>query len=53
VAEKATYPSVIGLEASRKVAKNLTDEAHRSLKRFGPKAEILHGLADYLLDREY
>jgi geranylgeranyl diphosphate synthase type II len=52
-AEKATYPSVIGLEASRKVAKNLTDEAHRSLKRLGHKAEILHGLADYLLDREY
>jgi geranylgeranyl diphosphate synthase, type II len=52
-AEKATYPSVIGLEASRKVAKNLTDEAHRSLKRLGQKAETLHGLADYLLDREY
>jgi len=51
--EKATYPSVIGLEASRKVARKLTEEAHRSLKPFGQKAEILHGLADYLLDREY
>jgi geranylgeranyl diphosphate synthase type II len=51
--EKATYPSVIGLEASRKVARKLTEEAHRSLKPFGRKAEILHGLADYLLDREY
>ena len=51
--EKATYPSVIGLEASRKVARKLTEEAHRSLKPFGLKAEILHGLADYLLDREY
>ena len=26
VAEKATYPSVIGLEESRKVAKKLTEE---------------------------
>jgi geranylgeranyl diphosphate synthase, type II len=52
-AEKATYPSVVGLEQSRKVAKRLTQEAHRSLRPFGHKAEILHGLADYLLDREY
>jgi len=53
VSEKATYPSLIGLEASRKVAKRLTEEAHRSLIPFARKAEILHGLADYLLDREY
>ncbi len=53
VSEKATYPSLIGLEASRKVAKSLTAEAHRSLMPFARKAEILHGLADYLLDREY
>jgi geranylgeranyl diphosphate synthase type II len=53
VSEKATYPSVIGLKESRKVAKRLTEEAHRSLNPFARKAEILHGLADYLLDREY
>jgi geranylgeranyl diphosphate synthase, type II len=53
VSEKATYPSLIGLEASRKVAKRLTEEAHRTLMPFARKAEILHGLADYLLDREY
>ena len=51
--EKATYPSVIGLDQSRKVAKRLTEDAHRALKPFGRKAEVLHGLADYLLDREY
>jgi geranylgeranyl diphosphate synthase, type II len=51
--EKATYPSVIGTDASRKVARRLTEEAHQALKPFGRKAEILHGLADYLLDREY
>jgi geranylgeranyl diphosphate synthase, type II len=53
VAEKATYPSVVGLERSRKVAKKLTEEAHTTLKPFGQKAGILHGLADYLLSREY
>jgi geranylgeranyl diphosphate synthase, type II len=53
VSEKATYPSVIGLEASRRVAKKLTEQSHRALKPFGKKAGILHGLADYLLDREY
>jgi hypothetical protein len=35
------------------VARRLTEEAHRSLKPFSRKADILHGLADYLLDREY
>src|ERR1700674_2117240 len=44
VSEKATYPSVIGLKESRKVAKRLTEEAHRSLNPFARKAEILHGL---------
>jgi geranylgeranyl diphosphate synthase, type II len=53
VSEKATYPSVIGLEKSRKVAKKLTEEAHRSLKPFARKAERLHDLADYLLGRDY
>jgi len=52
-AEKATYPSVVGLERSRKVARKLTEEAHASLNPFGRKAEVLHGLADYLLAREY
>jgi geranylgeranyl diphosphate synthase, type II len=51
--KKATYPSVVGLEQSRKAAKKLTGEAHKSLKPFGRKADILCGLADYLLNREY
>jgi len=52
-AEKATYPSVVGLERSRQIARKLTQEAHSSLKPLGRKAEILHGLADHLLSREY
>jgi geranylgeranyl diphosphate synthase, type II len=53
VAEKATYPSLVGLERSRTIAQKLTGDAHLALKSFGRKAATLHGLADHLLGREY
>ena len=49
---KATYPEVIGLEASRKEAAKLTAKAHCSLKTLGPRAEKLETLAQELLARE-
>jgi geranylgeranyl diphosphate synthase type II len=52
-AKKATYPAVIGLERSRAEARRLTRKAHDSLAIFGKKAEPLHALANYLLEREY
>ena len=52
-AQKATYPAVIGLEKSRREAQRLTRAAHEALASFGGKAETLHALADYLLDRDY
>jgi len=52
-AKKATYPAVIGLEKSRLEAKRLTRQAHNALSIFGEKAEALHALANYLLEREY
>ena len=52
-ANKATYPAVFGLERSRSEAKKLTRQAHSALSSFGPKAEALHALANYLLEREY
>jgi geranylgeranyl diphosphate synthase, type II len=52
-AAKATFPAVVGLERSRRTAKRLTEEARIALHPFGKKAEILHGLADYLLKRDY
>ena len=52
-AHKATYPAVIGLEKSRVEAKRLTRQAHSALSIFGAKAETLHALANYLLEREY
>jgi geranylgeranyl diphosphate synthase type II len=52
-AKKATYPAVIGLEKSRNEAARLTKEAHDALRSLGEKAETLHALANYLLEREY
>ncbi len=52
-AKKATYPAVIGLNASRAEARRLTRNAHNALSIFCPKGEALHGLANYLLEREY
>jgi geranylgeranyl diphosphate synthase type II len=52
-AKKATYPAVIGLTQSRTEAKRLTRQAHDALSIFGAKAEALHALSNYLLDREY
>jgi geranylgeranyl diphosphate synthase type II len=52
-AHKATYPAVIGLEASRAEARRLTNAAHRALNSFGHEAERLREIANYLLEREY
>lgn len=52
-AQKATYPAVMGLEKSRREAARLTRQAHDALRPLGKKAETLHQLANYLLEREY
>jgi geranylgeranyl diphosphate synthase type II len=51
--EKTTYPSVIGLDASRREAKRLTASAMASLKPFGARAQMLEALAERLLVREF
>jgi geranylgeranyl diphosphate synthase type II len=52
-AQKATYPSVFGLEKSRKEAHRLTHTALAAIKPFGEKSAMLKSLADYLLERDY
>lgn len=52
-AQKATYPSVVGLEKSRRAAQRLTRDSHNALSMFGAKGDTLHALANYLLEREY
>ena len=51
-AHKATYPSIVGLEKSRKIAAQLTGRAFAALKPFRGKAAALESLAEYLLRRE-
>jgi geranylgeranyl diphosphate synthase, type II len=51
--EKSTYPSVLGLEASRKEAARLTQAAMDALRPLGSKAVRLREIASYLLEREY
>jgi geranylgeranyl diphosphate synthase, type II len=51
-AQKATYPSIVGLEKSRRIAEQLTNKAFASLKIFKGRAEALEALAEFLLKRD-
>jgi len=51
-AQKATYPSIVGLEQSRQIAGQLTQRAFNSLKVFRGKAVALEALAGFLLRRD-
>jgi len=50
---KATYPSVLGLEASKKKGKELVKTAVDALKPFGPEADPLREIARFVAAREY
>lgn len=50
---KATYPSLIGLDKSRKIASKLTQNAFDALAPFKGKAVALHAIAEYLLKRTH
>jgi len=50
--QKATYPAIVGLEKSRKIAAQLTGKAFAALKIFHGKAVALEALAEYLLKRD-
>src|SRR5436190_11478891 len=49
--QKATYPSIVGLEKSRRIARELTAKAFDALKIFRGKASALEALAMHLLQR--
>jgi geranylgeranyl diphosphate synthase type II len=51
-AQKATYPAIVGLEKSRKIAEQLTAKAFAALKTFNGKAVALEALAEFLLKRD-
>jgi len=49
--QKATYPSVHGLPASKARARDLIEETKRLLTPLGPSAEPIRALADFVLER--
>ena len=51
-AAKATYPAIVGLEKSKKIANDLTVKAFDALKPFKGKAVALEAMTEYLLRRE-
>ncbi len=50
---KATYPSVLGLEESKKKGKELVERSVDALKLFGPEADPLREIARFVAAREY
>lgn len=49
--KKATYPSVIGLAASKARAQELLQRCLKELELFGKKADPLRGIARYIVER--
>ncbi len=50
---KLTYPSLIGVDASRQKAAELIDEAHGALDIFRDRAEPLRQLARFIVERDH
>ncbi len=50
--DKSTYPSIIGMEKSKDLAKYHADQARQALSSFGAEADALRSLADYIIFRK-
>ena len=49
---KLTFPALLGVEESRRLAEELIGKAISALAPFGPRAAALEGLARYVIDRD-
>jgi geranylgeranyl diphosphate synthase type II len=52
IQQKATYPAIHGIEASRARAAFLIDEADEALAPLGPRAEPIRALGRFILERK-
>lgn len=50
---KSTYVSLLGPRQARDKAESLRDDAHAALAGFGERANTLHHLTDYIIDRKF
>lgn len=53
IKRKATYPGLLGLEGSKRRAKELVEMAIDSLSSFGPEVDPLREIAWFMISREY
>ncbi len=51
--DKATFPALVGLEASRDRLATLAAEIRCALAPFGPRAAMLNALADFAIERRH
>ncbi|MFP6583055.1 MAG: farnesyl diphosphate synthase [Candidatus Hydrogenedentota bacterium] len=51
--KKSTYVSVLGLDAAKKSIRDTVDHAIDALSVFGPEADNLRALAQYIVDRDH
>lgn len=51
--KKATYPSLFGLEESRRKARNAADRALMALEQFGGEADFLRELVQFVVERDF
>jgi geranylgeranyl diphosphate synthase, type II len=49
---KATYPALHGIEASQRIASRLVEEACDTLEPYGSRAQVLQGIAHYIVGRK-
>lgn len=52
-AQKATFPSVLGLEESKKLAHQHYEQGVQALEGFGERVEILRDLAKFIIFRKF
>ncbi len=49
---KSTYPSLIGLEESRQIARQLIEDGKNNIKGLSSEVEFLNQLGDYIISRD-
>ena len=52
LADKTTYPKLLGMEESKKRAFDLVDNAKKAIEPWGLKAKYLISLADFITNRD-
>jgi farnesyl diphosphate synthase len=51
--DKPTYVSLMGFAEAKRFAQELREEAFAAIEGFGPSAQRLKDLADYIVDRSF